>query len=147
MNCVVGYKNWLKAYSSSNNRRRVWIYIKTSCNKQIWLFDYDDWKEFQDHVDKNELIIQEIGLQWRSQIVKQDASNSDGVYVVKAVKGEMYGETLNCYVLGVLREGKVEKTMYLSPSLVEDIKSVDDIEECFKEVIVYHGKKRKAKTV
>ena len=145
MNCIIGRDNWLKIYSQVENRRKVWIYVLTSDDKEIYLPEYDDWLNFQEYIDKYNVTIKQIGLQYKSNLVQQDASKAEAVYLVRSAKGELHSDTLQCYTLGFLNDGEVKKTFYISPSLVPDIKCVDSFESCFKEAFVYNV--RQGKTI
>ena len=52
----------------------------------------------------------------------------------------MNGPSKECYTIGTLNDGMVNKTMWFTPALVEEMKTVDKIEECFEEALVYNGK-------
>ena len=40
MNYIVGHENWTKAYTDDDNRDRIWVYFKTSDEKEIHLKEY-----------------------------------------------------------------------------------------------------------
>ena len=65
--------------------------------------------------------------------------------MIRSLKAELQGKTLDCYNIGLLNDGKVEKTMWIVPALVVESKHVDDFEECFEEAFVYNV--RQSKTV
>ena len=139
MEYVVGHENWCKAYTNDTDRDRIWIYIVTSDEKELHLKEYDQWLGFQKHIDKNNLTINKVGLRYRSHCITMDAKDSKAVYIVRSVKGEMHNITKQCYTIGFLREdNKVEKTMWLTPALIEELKTVDEIKECFEKAFVYH---------
>ena len=139
MNYIIGHENWTKAYTDDDNRDRIWIYFRTSDDKEIHLKEYKHWLTVQEYLDKNNLSIIQVGLRFRSHLIKQDASKAKAVYVIRSVKGEMYGMTKECYTIGLLdRADKMHKTMWFTPALVEEMKTVDPIEDCFEEAIVYN---------
>jgi|21_taG_2_1085346.scaffolds.fasta_scaffold14945_2 hypothetical protein len=139
MKYIVGHDNWTKAYTEDHDRDRIWIYFVTSDNKEVHLQEYDHWLTVQEYLDKNNLTILKVGLRYRSHLVKQDASKAQAVYVIRSVKGEMYGVTKECYTIGLLDEdGKMHKTMWMTPALVEEMKTVDSINDCFEKAIVYN---------
>ncbi len=139
MEYVVGHENWCKAYTNDTDRDRIWIYIVTSDEKELHLKEYDQWLGFQKYIDKNNLTINKVGLRYRSHCITMDAKDSKAVYIVRSVKGEMHNITKQCYTIGFLREdNKVEKTMWLTPALIEELKTVDEIKDCFEKAFVYH---------
>lgn len=143
MKYIFGHDNWCKAYAKDSNRRRVWIYFKTSEGTEVYLSEYEQWLTVQDYLDKYNITIKEIGLQYRSHRVSEQCSNKDGIYVVRSVKGELQGNTKHCYTIGIVKGSDVYKTMWLTPALVEESKVVDSIEDCFEEAIVYNDKESK----
>ena len=143
---IFGFENWRKIYSSSSHeeRKKIWIAIKTSNGKEIYLRDFKDWYSFQTYVDKNNVDIEEIILRYKSNSIGIDISESDGVYLVRSAKGEFGSKTKQCFTIGKVIGSKAHKTMILTPELIEEQVYEDNIESCFEEAIVYHGK---AKTV
>ena len=145
MKYITGKENWQKAYAKDDNRRRIWIYILTSDGKEIYLDEYDKWLTFQKYCDKNNLYIKKIGLQFRSHCVTTEVESAEAVYLIRSLKAELQGKTLECYTIGLLADGKVAKTMWVVPALVVESKFTDDFEECFEEAFVYNV--RQGKTV
>jgi hypothetical protein len=140
-NFVYGFKNWQDIYrqSSSEEKNRIWIYVKFSNGQDIYLKNYEDWLNLKEFVGKNNLSIDTIGLRYRSHEVTVDTSGSDATYMVRSVKGEFGGSTKNCYTTGYLKNNVVHKTMWITPELVEESSYVDDLDNCFEEAIIYHG--------
>lgn len=146
MKYIVGHENWTKAYTDDHDRDRIWVYFRTSNDKEIHLQEYEHWLTVQEYLNNNNLTIVQLGLRYRSHLIKQDTSTSKAVYVVRSVKGEMYGVTKECYTIGLMDDyGKMHKTMWMTPALVEEMKTIDSIDDCFEEAIVYNV--RQGKTV
>lgn len=141
---IVGFENWRKVYSSSSHdeKKKIWIFIKTSDDKEIYIRNIDDWYTFQEYVDNHQININEIGLRHKSNLISIDTSSSDSVYLIRSAKGEFGGVTKNCYTLGTIKGDNVKKTMFLTPELIEEQSYEDNIESCFQEAIVYHGKRK-----
>jgi len=57
--------------------------------------------------------------------------------------GTMGGASTNYYTFGVLKDGKMHKEMWLVPELIMEKEMVDDLDQCFEEVIIYNEKKKK----
>jgi len=142
---IFGYDNWKKHYASLNykDRRNVWIFIKTTDGKEIYLRKYEDWLDFQEFVDENNLHIESLGLKYKSNKIEVDTSDSDGVYLIKSVKGQFGGKSKQCYTTGIVKNGTIKKTMWITPELLEDQTYTDNIENSFEEAIVYHEKQEK----
>lgn len=141
---IFGYENWKKHYASlkHKDRKQIWIFIKTKDNREIYLRQYEDWLDFQKFVDENNLHIKSIGLKYKSNQIEIDTSDSDGVYLIKSVKGQFGGKSKQCYTTGIVRDGKIKKTMWITPELLEDHTYTDKIEDSFEEAIVYHEKQK-----
>lgn len=146
---IFGYENWKKIYSSSlENKKKTWIFLKTSDDKEIYLREYSDWLSIQEYIISNSVTIKSIGLRYKSNYIDVDTSSADGVYLIKSAKGEFGGKTKQCITIGRLFGNKVEKIMWLTPELIEEGSYTDDIEECFLEAVVYNDKeKRKAEAI
>ena len=51
-------------------------------------------------------------------------------------------ESKDCFCLGILKDGFVEKSMYVAPELVVQITTVDKVEDCIEEALIYNDKKQ-----
>lgn len=137
MTYVIGYDEWKKVFISDvRYKHSIWIYIKLSNNQEIYLKEYDEWLSFGDYCKQHRVRINKIGLRYRSHQIEMDSSKSDGVYVVRSVKGEFGSDTKQCFTIGLLNDGIVDKTMWLTPELIEESRITDKLEDCFKEAIV-----------
>lgn len=143
-NFIYGYENWKNFYTTSpeETQRQTWVYLKFSNNQEIYLKSYEDLKLVQDFVYKNKLNIDTVGLRYKSHNIEIDTKDSDAVYIVRSAKGEFGGSTKNCYTVGMLNGDKVNKTMWITPELIEECSYVDDLDNCFEEAIIYHGTKK-----
>ena len=101
-NFIFGYDNWTKAYNLVENRKIIWIYIKFNNDIIVYLKDYKNWKDVQEYCNINNLMIIEIGIQYKSHRVTRDASNSDGVYLVTSLRGQFGGSTRECFTVGII---------------------------------------------
>jgi len=141
---ILGFENWRKIYSSSSHddRKKVWISITTSDKQEIYLREFEDWYSFQEHIDTHKLSIIKIGLRYKSNFFSVDTMKCDGVYLVRSVKGQFGSKTKQCFTIGIVKDGKVQKTMVLTPELIEEQSYEDNVENCFEEAIVYHGQEK-----
>lgn len=139
---VFGFENWRKLYSSSSHddRKKIWIVIYTSDNKELYLRNFEDWYSFQEYINKHNLLINKIGLRYKSNLISIDTLPSDGVYLIRSAKGEFGSKTKQCFTIGVVKDGIVKKTMILTPELIEEQSYEDKVEDCFEKAIIYHGK-------
>lgn len=138
---IYGYENWQKIYSQSSleEKRLIWIYIKFSDGKNIYLKDYASWSLVKNFVQTNNLNIDSIGLRYKSHEIIVDTKDADGVYLVRSIKGEFGGSNKHCYTIGLIKNNKAHKTMWVTPELVEESSYIDDLENCFEEAIIYYG--------
>jgi hypothetical protein len=145
---IIGFENWRKIYSSSSHedRKKIWVSITTSDNKELYLRKFEDWYSFQEYVNQNNLKIDKIGLRYKSNLISIDTLNSDGVYLIRSVKGQFGSKTKQCFTVGIINGDKVQKTMILTPELIEEQSYEDNIENCFEEAIIYH-EQRKTSTI
>ncbi|NBO99224.1 MAG: hypothetical protein EBU90_03730 [Proteobacteria bacterium] len=139
MTYIFGIENWRKAYSSGNKHKNIWIVIETSKDDIVYLEEYSQWLTFKDYCKDNKLKINSIGLQYKSNLIKTDTTQADAVYLIRSVKGQMGGVSRDCYTIGIAKNGKVQKTMWLTPELIEDNSYEDDLENCFEEALIYNN--------
>lgn len=139
---IFGFDNWKNIYSnlSREDKYKIWIYANLSNNQDIYLDDYEEWLKFKQYIKDNKCKILKIGLRYRSHQVEQDLSCADGVYVVRSVKGEFGGPTKHCYTIGIVNNNIVEKTMWITPELIEEANFVDTLENCFEEALIIYEK-------
>lgn len=139
---IFGYENWRKIYSSSSHeeKKQIWVSITTSDQKELYLRKFEDWYNFQEYIDSNNVTIEKIGLRYKSNLMTIDTLDCDGVYLIRSVKGQFGAKTKQCFTVGKINDGIIQKTMILTPELIEEQSYEDNIETCFEEAIVYHGK-------
>jgi len=137
---IQGEEGWAAAYKRGG-RKRIWIYIRFSSGQEIYLSDYDQWRGLKPEVESSSLLIEEIGLRYRSHKITVDTKDTDGVYVVRSLQAQFGGDTVHFYTIGLLKDGKVAKTRWHTPSLVEESSEETTLDECFEEALIYHGEK------
>ena len=145
MKYIIGEDGWRRAYANTDNRRKIWDYLYKLDDKEIYLDDYDKWMTFQKYCDDNNVYIKGISLRYRSHCIKMENEDAEAVYLVRSIKAELQGKSIDCYTIGFLKDNKVEKTMWIVPALVEEAQHTDNFEECFEEAFVYNV--RQTKTV
>jgi len=140
---IHGYENWRQSYinASQEDKKNVWIYAKLNSG-DIYIRDYEDWFEFKNYIQSKNHKILSIGLKYKSHEINVDTTNADGVYVVRSIKGEFGGSSKHCYTVGYIIDGKVHKTMWITPELIEESSYVDDIENCFEEALIIYDKEQ-----
>jgi hypothetical protein len=143
-NLIFGYDSWAKKYSESTREKKynIWIYAKLSNSKEIYLEEYKHWQDLKKYCYDNVLNIEIIGLRYRSHQIEKVVDCSEAVYVVRSVKGEFGATTKQCYTIGLLKDNKVEKTMWITPELVEESSFIDNKEDCFEEAFIYQNGKK-----
>lgn len=136
---IQGEAGWKAAYSKGG-RKRIWIYVKFSSGQEIYLNDYPKWLDLKSEVENSDVSIVAVGLRYRSHIVTTDTTESDAVYLVRSLMAQFGGDTVHFYTIGLLKGDKVEKTRWHTPSLVEESSEDSDLDNCFDEALIYHGK-------
>lgn len=137
MSYIIGYDSWKKVFISDQSlKHNIWIYVKLDNDQEIFLRDHSEWLTLSNYCKTNGTKITTIGLRYRSHQIEVDSSNSEGVYLIRSVKGEFGGSTKQCFTIGLLKDGVVDKTMWLTPELVEESKIRDKVEDCFQEALI-----------
>jgi len=136
-------ENWLKHYRT--NKQAVWLKCELTDGREFFSEDYSAWKIIKDCCDQSGSFVKDLRFQFRSHEVKVDidSDNDEAIYFVRSVMGKLGGATSEYYTVGILRDEKVHKQMWLMPELIIDKEFDDDISECFEEAIIYNEKKKK----
>jgi len=136
-------ENWLKHYRT--NKQAVWLKCELTDGKEFFFEDYSAWKIIKNSCEQSGAFVKDFRLQFRSHEVKVDidSDNDEAIYFVRSVMGKLGGVTSEYYTVGILRDNKVHKQMWLIPELIIDKEFDDDISECFEEAIIYNEKKKK----
>lgn len=133
---------WLTAYRT--NKTATWLKIVLTNGDHHFLHDHKEWLNIKHKCDKNSLFISEMQLQFRSHCVTIDLSPEDeAVYFVPSVMGVIGGDTKQYFTVGLLRKGLMHKQMWKTPELIMEKETVDTLEHCFEEAIIYNGKETK----
>lgn len=141
---IIGFENWQQYYLNSKNSKNIWIFVQTYDDTDIYLEHYQDWLDFKTYCLENNIVIKNIGLQYKSHLVKTYSGDADAVYVIRSVKGQMGGTSRDCHTIGIVYGNDVKKTMWLTPELIEDSSYVDTLENCFEEALIYNAKQRES---
>lgn len=144
-NLVFGFDNWQKIYADlpREDKYNIWIYALLSNNQEVYIPEYKLWFEFKKYCTEKSLRINKIGLRYRSHQIEQNTDCAEGVYVVRSIKGEFGGVSKQCYTIGIIDKNNVNKTMWLTPELIEECTSIEQIEDCFEEAIIYQYDSKK----
>jgi len=89
------------------------------------------------------LFVEELYLQFRSHEVEIDVKDTDAIYLIRSVMGQMGNKTHQYYTTGRLEGGKMHKQMWLIPELIVEKELSDELDECFEEAIIYNEKAKK----
>tara|TARA_B100001778_G_C18540649_1_gene608098 strand:- start:43 stop:471 length:429 start_codon:yes stop_codon:yes gene_type:complete len=128
-------------YNKGKNTKNIWIVVETDDNK-YFLQNFDDWLKFKGNCDRSSVKLKSVGLQYKSHHVQQDVSKADGAYLIRSVKANFGGDSIDTFVTGVVNGNKVTKIMWSIPALIPEDEFVEKIEECFEEAIIYHNGKQ-----
>jgi len=145
-NVVIGERNWLDIYGSSDPRsEETWIVCKLANGEDLYSCVTDKINGIKEYCVENNTHVISAGLQFRSHTLNIDAKDADAVYIVKSVRGQMGGHSTHCVVLGSAKDGIVSKQAYCTPELLKIYDSEDNIEDCFEEMLIYNDKKANRK--
>ena len=136
---IQGEEGWAAAYQQGG-RKRIWIMVKFSDGRVIYLTDYKQWLDLKLEIEDLPLDIEEIGLRFRTHLVTMDTKDALAVYLVRSVMAQFGGDTIHFYTTGTYDGNVVTKTRWHVPALVEETKEDSDIEDCFEEALIYNGR-------
>jgi hypothetical protein len=130
---------WLLEYKQ--NKYNVWFTIDLSNGEKIYLRHYDEWYgKLKQYCYHNNLKIECINLQYRSNIISIDTRNSNAVYLIRSVLGQIGQANKQTVTIGKLINNTMKKSIFLTPELITYLEEEDPIESCFEEAIIYHDK-------
>lgn len=138
---LCGNDEFRKEYNKGSNTKNIWI-VATTESDTYYLQGFDDWLRFKKNCDGSKTNLTSIGLQYKSHHVKQDVSNADGAYVIRSVKANLGGESIDTFVTGIVNDKKVTKILWSIPSLIPEDEFEEDVAQCFEEAIIYNNGKK-----
>lgn len=142
---ITSYDQWLEEYRK--DKYKIWIRATLSNNQQYYLPDINQWKELKEICKTNKLKVNSVGLQYRSHSIEVDTSDTDGVYLIKSVLGMMGETTKQTITIGKLYGDTIHKSMWITPELIEELKTTDSIADSFEEVLIYDYQKEQTGTI
>jgi len=134
-------QEWLSRYRS--NKDAIWIKCKLTDDRQFYHDDFKGWLQIKDICDTDGVFVKELKLSFRSHEISVDIDDAEAVYLIKSVMGQIGADTKHYYTTGVLKEGIVYKQMWLIPELVIDKEFEENIEECFRQAVIYNDQEKK----
>lgn len=146
MSLIFGIEEWIIHYRQ--DKHAIWISAHLDNGERVYIKQNENgslitWKKIADYCSDNGYNIEGVTLQYRSHEVYTDTSDAEAVYLSKSVVGVMGSdESKDCFCLGILKDGFVEKSMYVAPELVVQITTVDKVEDCIEEALIYNDKKQ-----
>ena len=138
---ITTHDAWICEYRK--DKRAIWIRVCLSNGKEVYFKDYKQWLKLKEVCEDECLSVYTIKLQYRSHVVEVDTKNSDGVYFVRSILGEVGGSVKNYYTIGTLDDDVVSKGRWLTPELIEEENIEEGLDNCFEEAIIYNHDKRK----
>lgn len=142
---ITSYEQWLEEYRK--DKYKIWIRATLSNNQQYYLPDINQWKELKEICKTSKLKVNSVGLQYRSHSIEVDTSDTDGVYLIKSVLGMMGETTKQTITIGKLYGDTIHKSMWITPELIEELKTTDSIADSFEEVLIYDYQKEQTGTI
>lgn len=142
---IIGYENWLQEYRK--DKYNIWTKVKADNNIEYYLRDQKDWLRFKDFCDSHNTKVLSIALQYRSHSVSIDTEDTDGVYLVRSIIGQMGEQSKQAITIGKVYGDIVKKTILVTPELIEEFSDEDTVEECFEEALILYAKKKQARII
>jgi hypothetical protein len=144
MRYLHGIDEWRKFNRESGEevvRETVFIVVHTN-RDTIYIPDYKDWLTIDTYLKSINCEIHAVGFQWKTHAVEFDITDADGVYIAQTLRGEMGGKTKRCMSVGIIYGDTMQKQLWTVPELIKDIEYEDVLDNCLKEALYFHEKKR-----
>ena len=132
---ITTHDQWLEEYRK--DKRVVWVRALLSSGEEIYFKDYDTWLDIKGKCDSESLNVNRISLQYRSHIINVDTVDTQGVYLIRSLMGQMGAKSRQYYTIGQIKDGVVHKAQWLVPELIEEKTFEDTLDNCFEEAIIY----------
>lgn len=129
-------KKWLPLYRK--NRSAIWIRGKLSNGEEFNFDDTKKWREYKSYCEDNKLFFTELLLQFKSHQEQIELKGVEGVYIGRAIRGQM-GSSNNThyYVVAAVRGKKMYKKWWITPELLVEKEVEDDVTDDAKPAIIY----------
>lgn len=138
---ITSYQDWLEEYKK--DKYNTWIRVTFTNDEEVYLRNYSEWLILKNHCKENELGVMKIGLQYRSNSIEIDVSDSDGVYLTRSIFASFGQSERQTYTVGKIFKSKVEKSIWIIPELIKQLEEEDRIDQCFEEAIIYNYAKKR----
>jgi hypothetical protein len=144
MKPIIGKDAFLEKYRSLSTyeRRSVWILLFPTGGPTMYIQKFKDWPEVIKYIKEQNLRLDKIGLQYKTNTIEYSVKKSDGVYISQTVRGNMGGQTIECFSLGFAKDGIVYRTLYSTPDLTPDMQLEDNIDEVLQEALLVYDKEK-----
>ena len=140
---IINKKKWSGVFRT--NIRATWLIVTLKDGTEYFIDSTERWHELKRYCDNNNIFLSKLSIQFKSHRERIDITDIDGIYFAKSVIGLLGAESKQTYTIGKLKNGIVQKTMWLIPELIVE-REYDDYESsCFKESIIYDQKKTNGK--
>jgi hypothetical protein len=128
---VSSKEDWLAEYRKDKSKLWFWIYFNE--NEFLAFNDYYDW--FQ--LIENRKNIVKIKLQYKSAMVEHTIPDDcEGLYLVRSVLCKLLDDDyIHTTTIGFLKNGIINKIIYINRGLIERYRDSSNIEDCFDQAI------------
>jgi hypothetical protein len=143
-NFITTHSQWLEEYRK--DKYKIWIRATLSNGMEYYLPNHEHWMDLKTLCENQKLSVTKLGLQYRSHFVEVDTSDCEGVYLIRSLIGVMGENSKQTITIGKLHDGVVKKTIWVTPELVAELTSEDNVENCFQEALILNYEKEQTKT-
>lgn len=141
-------KSWQKAYQKRENRVLTWVVLESIDGEDIYIKNYTKWDtDFLKWCKDNQKVFKKVGLQYKTHRFMIDCGNYDSIYVIRSAFGKIGSVPRDCFSLGIVNNGIIDKKIISTPELLELDQYTDNIAECFEEGFLHRNEKRKTKLI
>ena len=129
-------KSWIPLFKK--NKSATWIRGVLSNGEEINFDDTKKWRGLKDYCENNKIFFKELYLQFKSHQEKIDIAGAEGMYIGRAIRGSISsGSNTHYYVVASVRGEKMYKKWWVTPELIVEKETEDDVTDEAKPAIIY----------
>jgi hypothetical protein len=137
---ITDKKKWSEVFRT--NVRATWLIVTLKDGTEYFIDSTNRWHELKRYCDNNKVFLSKLSIQFKSHRERIDITDIDGIYFARSIVGMLGAESKHTYTVGKIKDGTVEKTLWLIPELTVERVYNDYESGCFEESIIYDKTKK-----